>query len=53
MAELLRLGLERILDETGVRDRIERAKQSTGGFRSGHGHTSDDHDAVLSEAARW
>lgn len=53
VAELLRQGLERVLDDAGRAEIRERAKQSTGGFRSGHRRTSEDHDEALSAVSRW
>lgn len=53
LAELVRQALNRTLDEAPDAQVRERAKQATGGFRSGHRRTSDHHDEVLSAAVRW
>jgi hypothetical protein len=53
MAEAIRQGIELLLQQSIVPDReqrIQRAMETAGRFRSGHSNTSETHDEVLAEA---
>lgn len=50
IAELVREAVDRQLMETGTAARRRRALAAVGGFRSGRGDVSVDHDAHLADA---
>jgi hypothetical protein len=50
MAELVREAVDRYLAGGGIEPRRQRAIEAVGGFRSGRGDVSADHDRHLAEA---
>ncbi len=49
MAQLLREAVDALLDEARDRQRLQRALESIGGFRSGLSDVAHEHDRYLAE----